>query len=224
MAWAIITIYISKCAKMNPQQLPKTSKFYSRCKMCDIEKTLGGRVPPPPLVARRLINNLLQFVELYLNYCHFVRLVPGSSCGIEQYYSCVAPASRSWIASGGYLQCDCPIQSYQTTYPYSVSTSALSDHFLNYMSQGSQFMGRNLTMSKLSKELVFLDIFYSDLSYVDIQTTPSYDLLTLVCDIGGALGLILGGTLLTIVEFVQLFVQLFNEIVTSAKFARMQHF
>src|SRR6218665_2463409 len=29
MAWAIITIYISKCAQMNPQQLPKTSKFYS---------------------------------------------------------------------------------------------------------------------------------------------------------------------------------------------------
>ena len=27
---------------MNPQQLPKTSKFYSRCKKCDIEKTLGG--------------------------------------------------------------------------------------------------------------------------------------------------------------------------------------
>src|SRR6218665_3780132 len=53
MAWAIITIYISKCAQMNPQQLPKTSKFYSKCKKCDIEKTLGEWVPPP-LVARRL--------------------------------------------------------------------------------------------------------------------------------------------------------------------------
>jgi len=47
MAWAIITIYISKCAQMHPQQLPKTSKFYSKCKKCDIEKTLGGWVPPP---------------------------------------------------------------------------------------------------------------------------------------------------------------------------------
>src|SRR6218665_2313378 len=51
MARAIITIYISKCAQMNPQQLPKTSKFYSKCKKCDIEKTLGGTTP---LVARRL--------------------------------------------------------------------------------------------------------------------------------------------------------------------------
>ena len=32
---------------MDPRQLPKTSKFYSRCKKCDIEKILGGWVPPP---------------------------------------------------------------------------------------------------------------------------------------------------------------------------------
>jgi len=46
MAWAIITIYTSKCAQMDPQQLPKTSKLYSRCKKCDIEKTLGGGYHP----------------------------------------------------------------------------------------------------------------------------------------------------------------------------------
>src|SRR6218665_206018 len=55
MAWAIITIYISKCAQMNPQQLHKTSKFYSRCKKCDIEKTLGGGYHDP-LVARRIMH------------------------------------------------------------------------------------------------------------------------------------------------------------------------
>src|SRR6218665_506012 len=54
MAWAIITIYISKRAQVNPQQLPKTSKFYSKCKKCDIEKSLGVGTTPP-LVARRLI-------------------------------------------------------------------------------------------------------------------------------------------------------------------------
>src|SRR6218665_184925 len=47
--------------------------------------------------------------------------------------------------------------------------------------------------SKLSKELVFPDIVYSQLSYTDIQTTPAYNFLSLVCDISGALGLILGG-------------------------------
>ena len=52
MAWAIITIYAFNCVKaymrgvlqMDLQPLPtcKTSKFYSRGKMCDIKKTLGG--------------------------------------------------------------------------------------------------------------------------------------------------------------------------------------
>src|SRR6218665_336611 len=37
----------SKCAQMGPQQLPKTSKFYSRSKKCDIEKTLGVGTTPP---------------------------------------------------------------------------------------------------------------------------------------------------------------------------------
>jgi len=46
MAWAIKTIYISKYAQMNPQQPPKTSKFYSKFEKCDIEKTLGGGYHP----------------------------------------------------------------------------------------------------------------------------------------------------------------------------------
>ena len=45
MAWAITTIYTSKCVQMDPQQLPNRSKFYSRCKKCDIEKTLVGTTP-----------------------------------------------------------------------------------------------------------------------------------------------------------------------------------
>src|SRR6218665_582398 len=47
MTWAIIRIYTSKCAQMNPQQLPKTSQFYSRCHTRDHRKNLRGWVPPP---------------------------------------------------------------------------------------------------------------------------------------------------------------------------------
>ena len=32
---------------MDPQQLPKMSKFYSKSEKCDIEKTLGGGYHPP---------------------------------------------------------------------------------------------------------------------------------------------------------------------------------
>src|SRR6218665_245734 len=49
MVWAIIKIYTSKCAQMDPQQLPKSSKLYYKSKKCDIEKTLGGVGTTPPL-------------------------------------------------------------------------------------------------------------------------------------------------------------------------------
>src|SRR6218665_939363 len=62
MVWAIIKIYTSKCAQMDPQQLLKTSKLYSKSKKCDIEKTLGGLGTTPlgsPKVKRILGPNIL---------------------------------------------------------------------------------------------------------------------------------------------------------------------
>jgi len=47
MAWVIITIYTSKRVQMDPQQLFKTSKFYSTIKKRDIEKILGGEYHHP---------------------------------------------------------------------------------------------------------------------------------------------------------------------------------
>jgi len=47
MAWTIRTIYTSKCVQMDPQQLSKTSKFYSICNMCNMQNTAEGWVPPP---------------------------------------------------------------------------------------------------------------------------------------------------------------------------------
>jgi len=143
-------------------------------------------------------------------------------CSLDKYYYCLAKVVKYGIHSGVLRQCYCPLQCYLPSYPFSVSTSPLSQHFLNHVSQRSQFKGRNLTMAQLRNGLVYLDIFYSDLNYVDIQTTPAYDILALVCDCSGALGLILGGTLLTIAEIVQFFVELFSELVTSARFARME--
>jgi len=55
MVWAIIAIYTSKCVQMYPQQLSKTSKLYSRCKKCDMQKTVTGEVVPTPWVAWRFM-------------------------------------------------------------------------------------------------------------------------------------------------------------------------
>ena len=56
---------------MAPQQLPRTPKFYSRCKKCDIEKPYGGW-SHTPLVARRLIGTWPSWLgSLTINVCWF---------------------------------------------------------------------------------------------------------------------------------------------------------
>ena len=171
-----------------------------------------------PVIATTFYN-----FHFCLTMC-FMHSVPGHIplCSLDQYYYCVTSILKFFISSGAVNECDCPLQCHQPTYPYSISSSPLSQQFLNYTSQRLQFKGRRLSTSSLSKELVYLDIFYSQLSYVDIQTTPAYDLLTLVCDFGGTLGLILGGTMLTVIEILQCIVQLFETLVASARIAKMR--
>lgn len=76
-------------------------------------------------------------------------------------------------------------------------------------------------MSRLNREVLFLDIFYSKLTYVNIQTKPAYDALKLFGDLGGSLGLILGGTVLTVFEVFEFIFDLITDIVVSIGFYRI---
>jgi len=51
-------------------------------------------------------------------------------------------------------------------------------------------------------------VFFSELKHMYIEAEPAYTLLALMCDIGGALGLILGSTLLTFCEFADVLIAL----------------
>jgi Amiloride-sensitive sodium channel len=45
-------------------------------------------------------------------------------------------------------------------------------------------------------------VYFADLKYMYIESSPAYTSLALLCDVGGALGLFLGSTLLTFVELI----------------------
>jgi len=46
-----------------------------------------------------------------------------------------------------------------------------------------------------------VQVFFSEIKYTYIEAQEAYTSLALLCDIGGSLGLILGGTMLTVCEF-----------------------
>ncbi|XP_060600472.1 uncharacterized protein LOC132753933 isoform X2 [Ruditapes philippinarum] len=57
----------------------------------------------------------------------------------------------------------------------------------------------------LKQNFLQLDIFYRQLSYEYISQHKAYDFFALICDIGGAMGLFIGASMLTIVEIIDLF-------------------
>src|SRR6218665_2976972 len=60
------------CAS-GPQQLPKTSKFYSKCKKCDIDKTLRVGTTPPSWEPEGYFNPTMKKFEIYAE--NLVRVV-----------------------------------------------------------------------------------------------------------------------------------------------------
>ncbi|XP_065648616.1 acid-sensing ion channel 1C [Hydra vulgaris] len=53
-----------------------------------------------------------------------------------------------------------------------------------------------------------VEIFYEEMSYIQVEQTPSYDLMILLGDIGGQFGLFLGSSIITYVEFFDFFAAL----------------
>ena len=76
----------------------------------------------------------------------------------------------------------------------SFSEIALEDFAVEYM--GTEYFRNNFCK---------LQIFFSKMTYTQMTTRAAYPVLSLFCDIGGAMGLILGSTFLTVVEILEFF-------------------
>ena len=58
----------------------------------------------------------------------------------------------------------------------------------------------NATIEYMGDNVIDLNIYYRDLTLQTVQEKAAYSVLSLLCDIGGAMGLVLGSTVLTVAE------------------------
>ena len=72
-------------------------------------------------------------------------------------------------------------------------------------------------MAEQNRNYATLNIFFSTLSYEDVSIDAAYTFMALLSDIGGALGLLLGATLLTIYEVVEFIYEMSFDVLQARK-------
>ena len=131
-------------------------------------------------------------------------------CDPIQFAECYMPVVIEYITTGAQEKCGCSPQCERIVYDYVLSSSDISKFVLNYMAENS-FPG--VPVESIREDILVLDIFYPDIAIEETITKIGYTFLALLCDVGGAMGLILGSTLLTVFEITDFaFVTLWDTI------------
>ena len=112
--------------------------------------------------------------------------------------------------------CNCPPQCNQTMFEHTYSANTVSNFAAETITtelllnetcvdvNGTEVCTLdgdfNSTVDYLKDNIVDLNIYYGDLTLQTVQERAAYSILSLLCDIGGAMGLVLGSTVLTVAE------------------------
>ncbi|XP_074652886.1 degenerin-like protein del-10 [Tubulanus polymorphus] len=81
----------------------------------------------------------------------------------------------------------------------------LTESLQRLMSQQRQYLADNKIGTKFYREnFLQIDIFYRKLNYELVEQQIAYDIFALLCDIGGAMGLFIGASVLTVFEVLDL--------------------
>ncbi|XP_046584885.1 acid-sensing ion channel 3-like [Haliotis rubra] len=119
-------------------------------------------------------------------------------CDPPELFSCVYPSIDDYVKNVN-KDCEksCPGPCSTFIYDTTPSAAPLSEYFLE---EYSHYKGHNASYWR--KNFVELEIYLTSMSYQYIEKRLSYTLLDLLCDVGGALGLLLGASFLTVLEII----------------------
>ncbi|XP_006867972.1 PREDICTED: acid-sensing ion channel 5 [Chrysochloris asiatica] len=132
-------------------------------------------------------------------------LLPGNGieCDLQKFYNCVSPVLDDIEAKGlctmGSHNSTCPVPCEETEYPATISYSTFpSQKALKYLSKKL-----NQSQEHARKNLVHIEINYSDLNYKITQQQKAVSMSELLADVGGQLGLFCGASMITIIEIIE---------------------
>ena len=109
----------------------------------------------------------------------------------------------------------CPLECESINYDLLISSTAslskqgydLIEKLIDRFTSG--FSQYKLTYDEVRQKFIALNVYYSDLSYVKISETPKTSFFDLLSNLGGTLGLYIGISFLSLVELVEIFLEIF---------------
>ncbi|XP_038078960.1 uncharacterized protein LOC119746217 [Patiria miniata] len=120
-----------------------------------------------------------------------------------------------YLSQHNNLTCSCPQQCSEVYYTKTSSMSKwpsqkFADHLLRNIRSINK-KTQHLNEDNLFDNIVRLEIYYEELNYESTKEVAAYQEASLFGDIGGIVGLYIGFSLITVCEFIALFLKLINK-------------
>ena len=137
--------------------------------------------------------------------------VPHSACSNFNELECFLKMKQlldtQTFAMKQQCELECPLEC--DSVEYSIETSSLDymhiDHYNTYMRSAN--VNATFTFDEYKQSMLFLFVYYPTMQYTEIRQAPKTSLVDLVSNLGGVIGVFLGFSVFSLVEIVELFLQ-----------------
>ena len=125
--------------------------------------------------------------------------------------ACTKMAFKQFPTNPIYLkECDCPIECSNTYYTYTTSYSQFPTlKYSSYLLETDLIRTKypDITYEEMKKSVARVQIFYDEMKEIVIEESVKTEMSDLISNLGGLLGLFLGISFLSLIEFVEVFLQ-----------------
>ncbi|XP_033116223.1 acid-sensing ion channel 4-like, partial [Anneissia japonica] len=105
------------------------------------------------------------------------------------------------LKNGSLAECECPVPCAYTSFSTSVTYADIPN--LSVVNEIYKLYG--ISATTFTKNYILLDVYYEELNLQVFKQTPAMTFSALLSDIGGQLGLFIGGSVITLFEVGQYF-------------------
>jgi hypothetical protein len=134
-----------------------------------------------------------------------------SPCDLNQALTCMQDAYVGFYSSDDASSCftECPQECNSVYFGLKLSRADFPSPFygellLNYSKNNPNNVRNFSSYAQIKRSILAVNIYYDDVSYTQVDESPARTFEQLIADIGGIVGLCIGGSLLSLVELFEL--------------------